>query len=254
MTTKSISAPVSNRKIEKIVSALRLEAPIARLPRGLRFAIARHRYSWIDQFEALLTRYDGPRSLIETDRLNTIFVHIPKAAGVSVAESLFSNHGAAHVPLYMYLALYGSNRFDGMFKFTIARHPLDRVASAFSFLKTGGMTSTDADWAETNLAAYDTLDAFLCEGLTQPHIQDWVHFKPQVFYLRDPRTGGLGVDFVGRFENLQADFDHIARTLGVEAHLKHANKTTAPREISLSPEGRRVLENVYREDFEILGY
>lgn len=254
MVNKGISPPASDRKIEKFIAALHLEAPLARLPQGARFAVARRRYGWIDKFAALLNTYDGPRSLIETDRLNTIFVHIPKAAGVSVAESLFSNHAGSHVPLYMYLALYGSRRFDEMFKFTFVRHPLDRAASAFSFLKAGGMTESDRAWAQEHLGAYDTLDAFLCEGLVQPHVQGWVHFVPQVFYLRDPRTRGLGMDFVGRFENLNADFDHIARTLGVPAELKHANKTVARQAISVSAEARRVLETVYKEDFDVLGY
>lgn len=248
-----VPSPSAERKMEAVISTFRLERPLAALPRALRFALARKRYGWIDSMAALQHTPQDKRSLIETERLNAIFVHIPKAAGVSVAESLFASHAASHAPLHIYLSLYGSRRFNRMFKFTFVRHPLDRLVSAFQFLKAGGMTPADTDWAAKNLAGYDSLDAFICEGLVQPHVQDWVHFKQQVFYLRDPRSGSIGVDYMGRFETIGDDFAHIARMLNVEAKLKHVNKT-AREKVTVSPQAQRVIEDVYKDDFEILGY
>lgn len=250
---QQVPSPENGRKIEALISAFHLERPISALPRPLRFAVCHNRYGRIRRLARLQHSFDDRRSLIEPERLNTIFVHIPKAAGVSVTESLFSSHGASHVPLYLYLALYGSRRFDRMFKFTFVRHPLDRLISAFQFLKAGGMTHTDRDWAAEHLAPYETVEAFICEGLMQPHIRTWVHFFPQVYYLRDPRTGRVGIDYLGRFETLNKDFDHIARRLGVSAQLKHVNKTSR-REVTVSAEAKQVIEAVYKDDFDILGY
>jgi hypothetical protein len=243
----------SERKIEKLISALHLERPVAALPAPVRHALARRRYGWIDGLIALQDGYRDRRSLIETERLNTIFVHIPKAAGLSVAESLFSSHVAAHTPLYMFLALYGSRRFDRMFKFTFVRHPIDRVASAFTFLKAGGLTETDRLWAAENLRAYSDLNHFLTEGLRRPEIADWVHFKPQLYFLTDPRSGKIGVDYIGRFETLNTDFDEIARRLGSPARLKHINRSVR-RETAISPAARRAAEEVYKADFDALNY
>lgn len=248
-----MDARPSDRKIEKIIAAFHLERPIATLPKPLRLSVARKRYGWIDGLAALQHTPNERRSLIESERLETIFVHIPKAAGLSVAESLFSSHVASHTPLYMYLALYGSRRFDRMFKFTFVRHPVDRVASAFNFLKAGGLTKTDHDWAQDNLQNYKDLDQFLIEGLPRHDIRDWVHFKPQLYFLRDPRTGTVGVDYIGRFENLNEDFNTITHRLGSPAQLKHINQS-ARRETLLSQEARRIVEDIYKDDFNTLNY
>jgi len=248
-----MSMPKSDRKIEKIIATFHLERPISRLPKPLRHAVARKRFGWIDRFEALRHRPDGTWSLIETERLNTIFIHIPKAAGLSVAESLFASHVASHTPLFSYLALYGGRRFDRMFKFTFVRHPLDRAVSAFRFLKSGGLTENDRIWAEQHLARYRDIEHFLCDGLPREEIRNWVHFQPQIYFLKDPRTGLIGVDYIGRFENINADFDEIAQRLKLDAALKHINRS-ARSKVAVSQAARRSVEDVYKEDFEALGY
>jgi hypothetical protein len=249
-----MSGSVSDRKIEKIIATFGLERTIAALPRPLRFVVTRKRYGWIDGLATLqrTTSKDG-RSLIEEEKLGAIFVHLPKAAGTSVVESLFSNRGASHTPLYMYLALYGSQQFDRMFKFTFARHPIDRVVSAYNFLRSGGMTETDRQWSEKNLNGFDDVNDFICEGLPTGAIRDWIHFRSQMYFLRDPRTKTIGVDFVGRFENLASDFEFVARRLGVDAELGHVNQS-ARRTLDVSPEARKIVEKIYEDDFNELGY
>jgi len=46
----------------------------------------------------------------------------------------------------------------------------------------------------------------------------------QLDYLKD-RDGNIGVDFIGRFENLQEDYNKVMTTIGLpERTLKHINK------------------------------
>jgi hypothetical protein len=76
----------SERKIEKLISALHLERPVAALPAPLRHALARRRYGWIDGLIALQDGYRDRRSLIETERLEHGFRRDCAPAGQSRAS------------------------------------------------------------------------------------------------------------------------------------------------------------------------
>lgn len=241
------------RKLETLIKGLWLEGPIAHLPRPFRFAIARKRYGWIDRLERLRTEQEGVHSLVETEQLNAIFVHIPKAAGISVAHSLFGNNVASHTPVFMYLALYGARKFDNMYKFSFVRNPWDRVVSAYNFLDSGGLTDTDRAWSEAHLQDYEDVNDFVCRGLRRAEVFRWQHFRPQMYFLRDPRSGEIGVNFLGRFESLAEDFQMVSGRLGVSTSLKHINyspKASSP----LSSEAVQIISEVYQEDIYKLQY
>jgi hypothetical protein len=240
-------------KLERLITSLNLETPIAHLPMKLRHAVGERRYGWLNGLAGLRHTPEGSRSLIETENLNAIFVHVPKAAGMSISQSLFGNDAASHTPLYMYLALYGARKFDNMYKFTFVRNPWHRCISAFNFLRRGGLTDTDSNWAKTHLHAFSDVGDFVERGLGQPKIGEWVHFRPQMSFLKDPRTGTVGVDFIGRFETIGNDFKTVANELGVTASLKHVNKSEAkvPR---MSRKARKIIASIYSEDIEAFGY
>ena len=195
-------------------------------------------------------------SLQAFDRHNCMFVHIPKCAGVSVSQALFGNKAGGHRTLEEYLYVYGATRFDAMFKFTIVRNPWDRVISAFYFLQKGGLTQGDRHWADRWLRGVASLDDFVQNRLPYPLVRDYLHFRPQTDYLLDPRTGALGVDFIGRFETLSHDFGVITQRLGVAAELPVLNRVTH------GTEGRPVVSDaaidriaeLYAADIDLLGY
>ena len=66
-------------------------------------------------------------SFIGFRKLQTIFVHIPKAAGISINKSLFNNLGGGHIPLINYQLIFPKEEFENYFKFTIVRNPWDRL-------------------------------------------------------------------------------------------------------------------------------
>lgn len=253
----SLSAgPEHDGRLNRTIESLGLEPLIARLPTGARHALARRRYGWIDYLVRLQSGRDGDQSLLETEARNAIFVHIPKTGGISVSEGLFGSHAAAHTAIYTYLALYGARRFDGMFKFAIVRNPWNRLVSAYHFLAAGGLTATDREFAERYLREFSDVEDFVARGLERPEILNWTHFKPQTMFLRDPRTRRIGVDFLGRFENLAGDYSVIAERLGIDRPLPHKNKgkeklRAAP---GLSSSALARIGEVYREDVLALGY
>lgn len=209
------------------------------------------------EFKALRRNTTNEYTLRSFDKYQCIFVHIPKAAGVSVLNSLFGNLGGGHKRLTDYQLIYDARTFDRYYKFTFVRNPWDRLYSAFNFLKSGGMNADDHDWAVQHLAEFDDFNDFVCQWLSIKNAYQGIHFIPQVEFLRNCK-GIIDIDFIGRFENLENDLITISDSLGIkEVTISHKNKTRGIAEsyvTAYSEEARRVAAEVYKTDIEVFGY
>jgi hypothetical protein len=166
----------------------------------------------------------------------TIFVHIPKTAGTSI-EAVLGMHGDKHdigvVPYFNQALdhehLYGRQMqhmtaqairtvlnndvlFDSYFKFTVVRNPWDRLVSALAW--------TDQKWVrgeELTVSGFDSqvrqLHALLVTARTEP-VQLPHYLYPQSLYIFDAARRPL-VNFIGRYENLAADWRVICDKLGL---------------------------------------
>lgn len=166
---------------------------------------------------------------------NCVFVHIPKAAGQSI-EKVFLDaldltwdtraplllrpndnialgpRSLAHLTAREYVEkkYMTPEQFSRYFKFTFVRNPYARLVSTYVY--------------------FDYIDKFefkdFLENTVAKNIQDR-QFLPQIQFIQDD-TGNILVDFVGKFENLQQDFDHVSDRVGLpRTRLPHANKTLA---------------------------
>ena len=154
---------------------------------------------------------------------------------------------------------YNPYKFYRYFVFTLVRHPISRFESAFSYLKAGGGHQGDKQWAEENLGGIETADQLVECMRVDPGfrdtIEEWMHFRPQVWYLTDA-SGNLPLDYIGRLETIEEDFEEICRQIGIDRTLPHKNKSPKSENRALKEEKNRTFlrENVYKEDFEVLGY
>lgn len=186
------------------------------------------------------------------DRYRCIFIHVPKAAGTSVAQSLF---GAAsrHVDYHEYERANPA-KFRHYFKFTFVRNPWDRLLSAYTFLLNGGMNDMDAAWAAEHLANIDEFRDFVQLLVERPELLQWVHLRPQHSFLCNEH-GDIKVDFVGRVENIEVDFATIAARIGVPANLSIRNRSDhVPYADIYDARSREQVARLYRSDIEIFGY
>jgi len=188
----------------------------------------------------------------------SIFVHIPKNAGVSIETVLF-NEKVGHKKLIAFKA-HDKNKFFKYFKFSFVRHPWDRLVSAFYFLKQGGRNSTDRAWSQEHLSLIPTFEDFVLRlesNRFARQIMKWQHFRPQISYITD-ENNHIALDYMGRVENLEKDLRAIATKLNLSSfevpHINKSSKSENDRNYVRDCRLNKIVEKRYKEDFERLGY
>jgi len=256
MNLSTMFIPDRDNLVERLIRAANAERWFAKLPDNARRWSAKRRAPGFGHVPHLLKAKQGDDyELMSAAAQKCIFVHVPKAAGISVANALFGSRAGGHIPLCYYLWLYGAKRFDAYFKFAFVRHPVDRARSAYQFLHAGGLSQIDRDWAEIYVKPYETFDEFVSQSLVRPEVSQALHFRPQVFFLTDPRTGKIGLDFLGKFENIGCDFVKVADRLGRNCQLPHLNKKDGlAGRLDISNESLGLLHEIYRQDLAALDY
>lgn len=194
-------------------------------------------------------------SFKEFDSKKAIFVHIPKCAGVAIKKALFDNLSASHTKLTMYCRVFEPELFLRYFKFTFIRNPWDRLVSAYHFLQGGGYGDGDRRWFQRELGVYKDFDDFVRNWLRVENIYKHIHFCPQVEFLEDENNSGVKVDYIGLYENIESDFDYVARRLGVKNSLRKGNTSRHKSYRDYySATTRDIVAEVYLRDIERFGY
>ncbi|MGH7443781.1 MAG: sulfotransferase family 2 domain-containing protein [Longimicrobiales bacterium] len=176
-----------------------------------------------------------------------VFVHINKTAGSSIEDALglpFQHRTARE-----FRDLLGSTRYAQRFSFAFVRNPWDKVASHYHYRRgtnRTGVASTGVDFNAWVGLAYGEQDPRYYDN---PRM-----FMPQTQWIED-NDGALMVDYVGRFETLEADFQTVCQHLGRKAELPHLKKSERRdyREL-YSAEARAVVERWFARDLEMFGY
>lgn len=184
-----------------------------------------------------------------------LFIHVPKCAGNSVCAALFDDWCPGHLPLYWYEAQF-ARQYAEAFKFAFVRDPLERAYSAYAFLQGADLPERDGP-ARALVSTFGSFNEFVMHWLTEENVQRQMHFAPQTSFLVNG-LGRLAMDFIGHHENLQQDFATVCRHLGVVASLPVRN-VSPRREVPSAYEvasirTRERIRQVYRRDYELLGY
>lgn len=176
-----------------------------------------------------------------------VFIHINKTAGSSIERALhlrFEHKTAAEKRREL-----GHFRWKRAFKFTFVRNPWDKVASHYKYrvatnqTRMGDMHISFRDWV---LRAYGEHDP---QYYDQPRM-----FMSQHAWLEGD-DGELLIDFVGRFESLEADFTKICNTLDISARLPHLKSTECSNYRDIyDPESRDCVARSFALDLAAFGY
>ena len=178
-----------------------------------------------------------------------LFFHIPKTAGVSISRSLFGDIKWGHRNVKFYKLHYGEKVFNSLYKFCFVRNPYKRLYSAYTFLKQGGINNNDLEFSKSHLQEYKSFNEFVLKGLEKEEIMNWVHFRPQYTFVCD-ENDNLVMDFVGKIETLNNDFNTICKHLNIDAELQILNMGTSKKN-NFSEEIKKIIKLKYQKDFSL---
>jgi hypothetical protein len=79
---------------------------------------------------------------------------------------------------------------------------------------------------------------------------------PQLYWITNPK-GEIQMDFIGRFENLQNDFDTVMDKIGIERYtlpFKNVSKKKVHYSTYYDEETKAIVSDLYKEDIEYFDY
>jgi hypothetical protein len=187
-----------------------------------------------------------------------IFIHQRKAAGTSICYAFDIPWAIDSVAWNFMDSGVRSNehgQYPSYFHFSVVRNPYDRFISGWKYCK----AAQDKSVLEVlqNLPT-DDLSANRENDPNGRRSHDYVHITRPQYEIIFHEDGTFGVDFVIRFERLQADFNRVCNILGKpHVELFHANKQNRQpyhHYFDNEPEARRLLETHFKRDFELFDY
>jgi hypothetical protein len=225
-----------------------------------------------------------------------VFVHIHKTAGESITGALVPHLGRGdlvlgttpmgklrnafasrriglrkHSPAREIRAHLGEARWRDYFTFGFVRDPVDRLRSLYHYFERMAAQRDSRSWRNLPLllpgtgvrdpnrwpgmAAYRETSSF-SEFIRHPAFGRHLAGAGSQADFFDDGAGHLAVDFVGRYERLEADFAEVARRLDLpDLRLGWRNpsrNSAAPA--PADPADLALLEEIYRKDFDTFGY
>ncbi len=185
-----------------------------------------------------------------------IYIHIPKCAGISLAQSIFG-HCVPHSTITDYQLMFGSELFKSYFKFTIVRNPWDRFVSAYFFLKHGGFDSTDKFLFKPIIDKFNSFYEFVKSVYYDKKYLKLIHFLPQSKWIQTP-SGSCPLDYIGKLENLDESLKIISSELNLGKISIPSKTNSSPRDTDYKKyytrETREMVAELYRKDIKLLGY
>jgi chondroitin 4-sulfotransferase 11 len=176
-----------------------------------------------------------------------VFIHINKTGGCSVGEALGITH--EHRTALEKRAELGEATWLKKFTFAFVRNPWDKVVSQYHYRIRANLTNLGADPIEFNewvKLAYGNNES---QYYDRPKL-----FMPQLDWITD-QNGMVIVNFVGRFEHIERDFDLVCASLKVKAELPHLNRSNrGPYRDYYNNESREIVGTWFKKDIEYFGY
>ena len=133
-------------------------------------------------------------------------------ARLPIPELAAREHG--HLGVCDVAPLLPAEIWESYFKFGFVRNPFDRFVSAYVFLFRKSLQGQDQTPQD--------LTGDMKSALGRHRFRRRVLIQPQSDLLED-RDGALALDFIGRYERLETDFQEVCVRLGISTGLPLAN-------------------------------
>lgn len=148
-----------------------------------------------------------------------VFIHINKTGGISMGEAL-NLPKKMHYTAKEVIEDIGLKKWQKAFTFTVVRNPFDKVVSHYRYrvltnqTDLGTNTIPFKEWVDKTYGKNQ--DSFYYDQPKMFQTQlDWLSYHDQE----------VAVDYVMKFENLNADFEKISEYFDLNKPLPHRNKS-----------------------------
>jgi hypothetical protein len=191
-----------------------------------------------------------------------VFVHIPKTGGTSI-EKFFgvdviqtknkldpvrlvghdrsTNEYLQHLPLQKIHQKCPDVIESNYFSFCFVRNPWSRFVSSFLYEQTLKKFKTEYDFKRFAL---------------KPGFANRQHSMQQSSFIVNTKNEII-IDFIGRFENLQEDFDVVCKKNGIPTKQLPAENSTISKRCYTKyydDETRNIIANRFKQDIKMFGY
>jgi hypothetical protein len=143
----------------------------------------------------------------------------------------------------------GEPYMESHFKFAFFRNTWDRLASCFNYLRPLYIRK---------YGSFDRCIEEVCKAVSANKTSEGWHFSRQTDYLfRNKVDGDLAVDFIGRYENLQDDFNKVCNILNVpytELPKTNSSKKSDEYRAVYTDYTRQLVADAYSSEIEYFGY
>jgi hypothetical protein len=176
-----------------------------------------------------------------------LFIHIPKAAGMSVSQALYGTQ-VKHLSIRLGRRM-GGGRLAGLPSFAVLRDPAARFLSAYRYGLAGGSASNEVAEAFRSLyQSFRSIDDALdhVEQARSPYAVDHI-YRQQSWYVADA-AGRVAVD---RLLTLD-DIPRLPQLVpGFPDRVIPCLNRSRPMELPLSSRQRARLRRLYADDFAL---
>lgn len=130
--------------------------------------------------------------------------------------------------------------------FCVIRDPVERVVSAYCFLRMGGFNERDGrDW-QSFCSDYIDINSFVKNGGLIKASKEQMHFLPQTYWVRKAKN-----PIILRFEHIQEDVNQLTQKLGLEKiEIEHRNASKR-EDAELNEESIEIIKQIYQQDVQL---
>ena len=195
-----------------------------------------------------------------SDTKKFLFLHINKTAGLSIRHSLKDHSNRKNYPPHETLdELFDQCFFhpSEYFKFTFVRNPWDRMVSHFFYLKSRYRRAikNQPKWLK-KISTWEkvTFKEYIRDGFDNPSYWGKME-RSQLDWVTDD-SGKVRLDFIGKFENLDKDFDQVCDRVGVKRRRLPRFNPSGHKSYGdhYDKETRGMIAQYYQKEIEFFGY
>lgn len=190
-----------------------------------------------------------------------IFIHVNKCGGTTI-DVLFNKAHCGHKMILDYKKLH-PQKFDPYFKFSFTRNPWDKMVSFYHYHIRRGW-DLNWDWDQSNAPNFQDFIKIINNYSKEKEVSIFPNPNASTARMRMSNhiewmcdeNGNLLVDFIGKLENFQADFDYICDQIKMpRIELPHKNKSKHNHYAEYyDDETKSIVAERYAKDIEYFGY